>query len=96
MEKWKFVDLPNTMVITTKNIMHNKFDILFVTHDADDGMWQFLDATEINENNAAVVGLEDIVGIDPSVNELHDLPLGWEALRNNKNDEWKIRKSECT
>lgn len=90
---WTFSDEPNLMVITTKNIINNKNSILSVWHDADDGMWQFLDGTDITEEDAMIVSLEHIVNIDSSVKEVSDLPLGWVAWREQKGFAWK-RQSE--
>lgn len=86
---WAFTDEPNVMVMTTKNIVNNKNTILSVWHDADDGMWQFLDATDIKEEDAMLISLEEIVNIDDSVKEVLDLPLGWVAWREQKGSTWK-------
>lgn len=60
-----------------------------VFHDSDDGMWQFLDSSEdITENDAVIVGLKEIVDLDKTINELHTLPLGWSAYRDDKNSNW--------
>lgn len=91
--KWAFADEPNVIVMTTKNIVNNKNQILSVWHDADDGMWQFLDGTDVNEEDAILISLEEIVDIDDSVKEVSDLPLGWVAWREQKGSEWK-RQSE--
>ncbi|GKX68630.1 hypothetical protein [Inconstantimicrobium mannanitabidum] len=90
-DKWRFIDKPNIMVITTKSIIDNKIAILSVWHDADDGMWQFLDGTDVNEDDAILISLENIVNIDNSVNEVSNLPLGWVAWREEKGFEWKTQ-----
>lgn len=79
--QWKFEDPQNTAVITTRRIL-SKNGILEVWHDADDGMWQFLDGNEIHEGDAVIVSLKEIVTIDSSVNLLSNLPLGGYAWRN--------------
>lgn len=86
--EYKFSDAKNTAVITTKDIIHKKKDILIVTHDSEDGMWQFLDGSDVTEDDAAVVSLYEMTGIDGSINELYDLPFGWRAFRNNKSEKW--------
>lgn len=90
---WTFTDEPDVMVITTKNIVSNKKPILSVWHDADDGMWQFLDGTDVNEEDAMMISLAEIVNIDNTVNEVSDLQLGWVAWREQKGSDWK-RQSE--
>jgi hypothetical protein len=75
-------------VITLKRIIREGQPILFVTHDEDDGGWQFLDAGAVAVEDAMVVGLGRIVTLDPSIYELADLPLGWKAWRKTRNDPW--------
>ncbi len=41
MVEYKFLDAKNTMAITTRRIVSGKSDILLVSHDEDDGMWDF-------------------------------------------------------
>ena len=56
---WKFNDAPDTAVISSADVIDLNADICLVTHDEDDGMWQFLSANgapdELSE--ARVVGL---------------------------------------
>lgn len=82
---WKFLDSKDTMVITTKQILKNNAKITLVSHDKEDGMWQFLDSNDLNVNNAQIVSIEEIVNIDKSLMNLNNLPLGWFAVR-DKND----------
>ena len=87
--EYKFIDEKNTMAITTKKIVNRQSVILIVSHDEDDGMWEFLDGEDACEENAVVVSLSEMVQIDESINELYDLPLGWIAYRESKTTEWK-------
>ncbi len=86
--EYKFLYDKNTMVITTKKIVSGQSDILLVSHDKDDGMWEFLDGKDVCEENALVVSMFEIVQIDESINKLYDLPLGWIAYRESKTTEW--------
>ena len=88
-----FDEDPNVMVLTTKKIINKQEEIRTVYHDADDGMWQFLDGTDINEDTMAIVGLTEVIGIDKTVVEVNDLPLGWVAWREEKGKPW-YRKCE--
>ena len=90
---WPFKDPINLAVISIRQIVFAKQPILHVTHDADDGGWQFLGAETPSEKDATVVCLKEIVEIDPSVLKLSDMPVGWEAWRRDKNDEWLISKN---
>ena len=87
--QWLFSDKPNVAVITTINIVKKKKPILAVWHDADDEMWQFLDGTSVRKKDARIIGLEEIITIDDTVNEISDLPLGWVAWRDKKGSSWK-------
>jgi hypothetical protein len=89
---WPFDDPPNLAVITLKRILQGGQPIRYVTHDHDDGGWQFLDGGDIEEEDAMVVGLGTIVRFDPAVAELADLPLGWCAWRNAAGEPWQRRE----
>ena len=82
---WPFADSPDVATITTRAIVAGDDWIAYVSHDAEDEGWQFLGPNGAPEPDAAsVVGLKTIVRLDPSVTELHDLPLGWHASRSSR------------
>ncbi len=91
MSDWQFLDPPNVAVIAHKRIVQQGEWIAYVTHDADDGAWQFhvCDPSPPSENDAMVVSLRSIVQIDPTVEELADLPVGWNAWRESANSKWR-------
>ena len=91
-DQWPFADPKNVAVITLKSITKGDKPILHVTHDSEDGAWQFLDGTTVSEGNASVVSLEEITRIDPAVMELADLPLGWYAVRSAPSEPWRRGK----
>ncbi|HEY8751064.1 MAG TPA: hypothetical protein VIM11_23975 [Tepidisphaeraceae bacterium] len=86
---WPFDQPRRCAVITLRSIVFNGDPILLVTHDADDHGWQFLGAGDADLNDAAVVGLEEIVKMDPSVLEVADMPPGWRAWRCSKSAPWE-------
>jgi len=88
--KWPFADPPNTAVFTTNGILDRQEWIYLVTHDSEDGAWQFHHArdNELRTTEAVVVALHRILEIDPAVAKLADLPLGWQAWRESKDAEW--------
>ncbi len=90
---YNFIDEKNTMVITTKKIINQEANILLVSHDEDDGMWEFLDGDGIKEEDAMIVSLLEIVQIDATVNQIADLPLGWIAYRDNIQCKWLKQKN---
>jgi hypothetical protein len=85
---WSFEDPENVAVITLKKIIKQESSVLYVTHDDEDGTWQFLDGDEVNEEEACLLSLIQMVNLDPSLIELSDLPLGWIAWRDNPESLW--------
>jgi hypothetical protein len=85
---WQFEDPPNVAVLTSRKVVHDRRPILFVSHDADDGAWQFHTGDETPSQDALVVALRSIVKLDPSIEELADLPFGWIASRSSGTAAW--------
>lgn len=85
MGKWPFADPPNVAVFTSKQIVAGREWIYYVSHDEDDGAWQFhAKRGPASEGDTAVVGLATIVEMDPSVEQVADLPVGWCAWREER------------
>jgi hypothetical protein len=63
MNKWLFDDPPNVAVLTTHHILEGG-EILFVSHDQDDGGWQFHTGEAVSEHDVKVVALKENVVID--------------------------------
>jgi hypothetical protein len=95
MEYWPFEDRRNVAVITHRRIMDGSDWIAFVSHDADDGGWQFHtnEPGPPNVADAVVIALSEIVQRDESILELADLPLGWRAWRESATSPWRRAKS---
>ncbi|MGE5405405.1 MAG: hypothetical protein ACM3PP_10770 [Candidatus Saccharibacteria bacterium] len=91
---WPFQDSKDVMVITTKQVVLAGKPILYVSHDLDDGMWQFHDGSDVSEDDAMILSLEEIVSIDESILILADLPLGWCAWRETGSNPWRRQKNE--
>ena len=90
MNTWPFDDPPNVAVIADRRIISGGAWIAYVSHDEDDGGWQFHvdgDAPP-SESDAAVVGLATIVRLDETIVELADLPIGWHAWRESRGAPW--------
>ena len=85
---WPFDQPRNCAVVTLRQIIKEGAPILHVTHDLDDHSWQFLGWDTPEMADAAVVGLAEIVELDPSVLELADLPPGWHAWRRTVDESW--------
>ena len=71
-----------------RQVLDRAEPILVVSHDADDHAWQFIGSSDASLEDARVVGLEEIVDLDPTVLALADLPPGWRATRSHVNDPW--------
>jgi hypothetical protein len=87
---WAFNDPPNVAVISTRSIVFGHDWIAYVSHDEDDGAWQFLPSGSgpLKESDAVVVSLQKIVNLDRSIQDLADLPRGWRAWRSEKAEPW--------
>jgi hypothetical protein len=85
---WNFPDLPHTAAILSKAVHSGTEPINFVSHDRDDGGWQFLGDT-MSDSGGVVVCLHHPIDEDPSLVELADLPLGWYAEREAPGEPWR-------
>lgn len=90
---WKFDDDPNTTCFTTTFVLDGS-PIQRVYHDYD-GDWQFHGSPDQPATNAVIklVCLAEMIRIDPSLNQLHDLPFGWRAERTTSTGQWKRFKN---
>ncbi|NDV59731.1 DUF4262 domain-containing protein [Bacteroides sp. 519] len=87
---FKFYEERNLGVYTTKQAFEGE-PILFVYHNKD-GNWQFHTTSEPNTDDAQLVCLEEIIKLDPSINEVYHLQYGWRAWRESSNAEWEYEE----
>lgn len=87
---FRFYENRNVGVYTTTQAF-NGDPILYVYHN-EDGDWQFHTSEEPDLADSMLVCLEEITQLDPTINDLYHLQLGWRAWRNSKEDEWKIEE----
>ena len=88
-DDWPFDDPPNAAGITTNRIIYDGRPILLVTHHEEDGAWTFMDGEPFEVEDGLVVGLAHMVRRDPTLRELSDLPLGWQAWRTAPGQPWR-------
>lgn len=90
---WPFDDPPNTASFTTKFVLDGS-PILRVYHDYDGG-WQFHGSPDhpTTMDVAQLVSLGGMIGRDPSLTPLHDLPFGWRATRASVGAPWTRDKN---
>src|SRR6516164_8705861 len=90
---WQFDDPPNAASLTTKLVLDGS-PILRVYHDYDGG-WQFHGSPDhpTTTEVGRVVSLGSIIGREPSLTQLHDLPCGWRATRRSVDAPWAREKN---
>ncbi len=84
---FKFRELKNLRVFTTKQYLELGKPILKVVHDKE-GDWQFLTGDQMSED-IKIVGLEEMIKKDITLNDVFDLDYGESAERNYVGEEWK-------
>jgi len=90
--EWPFEDEPRVAVFTTTHVMRNGEPILRVSHDAEDGTWQFHYGGPVSMKDAMIVALEEVLEIDPTIASLANLRVGYCATRKDRRSAWRIRK----
>lgn len=92
----EFDSTHDTAVFTTKFVLEDNKSITYVSHELEDGAWQFFSDDEFDnfEEVAKIVGFQEILNTDDSLLKIVDLPLGSYATRKDKSDNWIVRKLE--
>ena len=80
-DDWPFDQGENVAAITTRQVQRAGLPVLQVVHYVDDGSWAFTCGTTCDEADAMVAGMGEILGLDPSLYSLANLPAGWSASR---------------
>jgi len=91
---WPFDQPPNCVALTTKHVLKEGYHITHVYHDADDHGWQFHYSGEKKVSDAMVVAMKEIVRLDPSIQEVADLPPGWIATRAYRGAAWTRKENK--
>ena len=77
------------IAITTDEIISGELAIVLVTHDAGHGGWQFMDGQDVSGRKPVVIPKSELLQIDPTIKEITDLPVGWRAVRDSKDEPWR-------
>ena len=85
---WKFPDPRHTRVFLSQAVNIGEEEVTYVSHDADDGAWQFLGDTMSGAKEPVISCFHHSVDKDPTLKELADLPLGWWAERAKIGEPW--------
>jgi hypothetical protein len=89
---WKFPDPPHTAVYLSATVHNGAEPVTYVSHDTDDGAWQFLGDSMSDGGGPVVSCFHHPIDRDISLLELADLPLGWYAERASVGEPWIRRK----
>lgn len=89
MQYFPFSKKPELLVFTCTHILEDEKPITFVTHHFDDNNWQFLCNCQHEDIHAVIISITELCALDPSIEELCDLPVGHYAQRKNKNAKWQ-------
>jgi len=85
----QFNESLNTAVLTSKYVMSRESPIVYIAHH-DDGTWEFWGKEIIDEAEIMVVSLGQIIQVDPSVLDVADLPVEFNAIREKEKSPWNI------
>jgi hypothetical protein len=86
-EDWPWDQAPNVAALTVRSILEGD-PVLYVSHDADDDGWQFLDGRPPEVADGRLIAMRHVLELDPSLRTIADLPPGWIAWRRSVADPW--------
>jgi len=93
-EEWPFDQPKNCIAFSTKAVVFEGAPILYVYHDEDDHGWQFIGLESGTDENIALICMEHIVSMDPSVKEVAHIAPGYYAWRETPETAWNIERNE--
>ena len=76
LNKFPFKDRSDTIAMTCVHVLEDHKPILYVSHDLNDGFWQFLCGREHHIEEARVVSLEEIDKMDKSIGKIANIEGG--------------------
>ena len=91
-KEFPFADAPDTAAIVCCHVLEEGAPITYVSHDGDDGMWQFLCGGLHETADAWLVSLYSVWKRDESVGLSCEMPPGFIAWRAGAEDEWRVGK----
>jgi hypothetical protein len=84
---WPFAEAETTSAITSRHVAGGA-PIVFATRALEDGAWIFLDTATIEAEDQQALSLSELARLDPTILELAELPLGWQAARRSIEEPW--------
>lgn len=92
-EDWPFDQAENVAAITTVQVLERRLPILRVTHSDDDRSWAFVCGTTNDVKDGRVIGMREVLELDPTLRTIADLPPGWSAWRESVGAAWHREKN---
>ena len=86
---FKFFELHNAATFIAEQVFKEGKPIHWAWHDSEDGTWSFANRSS---DEMILVGLNEVVQHDSSINELFNLPTGYTATRNFVGGKWKRKQ----
>ncbi len=88
MAGWRFDQGPKVAAITTVGVLEGRLPVLVVQHAAEDHGWAFLCGTTDETGDGRVIGMGEMLSMDPTLGAIADLPPGWMAWRGAVGEAW--------
>jgi hypothetical protein len=82
--------LARTACIQTREIFDRSEPVQFVSHDADDGIWQLIGVSDADASTGKIGHLHHAVDDDRTLLDVLDLPLGGTATRPDVRSPWQF------
>jgi hypothetical protein len=92
---WKFNDPPHTIVFLSQAVHSGAEPVTYVSHDAEDGAWQFLGDSMAGGDGPVISCFHHPIDSDTGLSELADLPRGWYAERSKVGEPWVRKQHEA-
>jgi len=87
--EFRFKEPESKACFTCDHILKGERPILFVSHDAN-GDWQFMcGQNDHTDKNAKLISLVQATELDPTVNDLYEMPMDFGADRKSVKDKWE-------
>ena len=78
----------NQVTFTTKYVIEEKSKVVYISHDKDG--WQFFGTEkDIEDEDMRITSLQNMIKLNPHIEEILWIPEGMEAWMNNDKDGWQ-------
>jgi len=80
------------VAITSASVASKAKPVLLVIHEEGHGGWQFMDGGDVTGTKPYVIPKDELLKLDPALQEVTDLQVDWEAHRSSASSPWMRRK----